>query len=47
MAAYVNAPGASLVEHMGNVSAQVNEIALHGVRQGAVIALAVAQIYTS
>ena len=40
---FVNARGAMLVVHLYDVSNHVREVALHGVRHGVAVALAIAQ----
>ena len=43
-AGFDNARGAILVAHLHDILNHVREIALHGVRHGAAVALAVAQV---
>ena len=43
---FINARGAILVVHLHDIPNRVREVALHGVRHGAVMALASAQIHS-
>ena len=46
VAVFVNARGAVLVVHLHDIQNHVREVALHGVRHGAAMALAAAQVHS-
>lgn len=45
-ALHVNAQGPTVVARVENISTCVNEVVMHGVRQGATVALATALVHT-